>query len=171
MDRDKGYTAGQICDLLHEGVRKTLKQESEEADARDGMDIAFCRIETSKKEIQYAGAHRPLYLLRSGELLEFKGDRKAIGGIPNRKKPEALFTNHVIPYQSGDKIFFFTDGMPDQLGGPENKKYSPRRIREIISENPGFTMNQFRSYFKKDFEEWMKKAKQIDDVLIIGLEF
>ena len=171
VDHAKESTAGEICDRLHEGVRKTLKQESEEADARDGMDIAFCRIETRKKEIQYAGAHRPLYLLRAGELLEFKGDRKAIGGIPNRKKPEALFTNHLIPYQTGDKIFFFTDGMPDQLGGPENKKYSPGRIRDIISGNPGFTMNQFRQHFKKDFEEWMKNAKQIDDVLIIGLEF
>ena len=52
------------------------------------MDIAFCRIDRASKEIQYAGAHRPLYLLRKGELMEFKGDRKAIGGIPNRKRAE-----------------------------------------------------------------------------------
>ncbi len=171
VDHQNGMAAGDICDRLHKGVRKTLKQESDEADARDGMDIAFCSVETGKKQIQYAGAHRPLYLLREGELIEFKGDRKAIGGIPNRKKPEAPFTNHIITYQPGDKFFFFTDGMPDQLGGPENKKYSPKRIREIITENAGFTMNQFRNYFRRDFEEWMKNSKQIDDVLIIGLEF
>ena len=70
-----------------------------------------------------------------------------------------------------DKIFFFTDGMPDQLGGPENKKYAPRRIREAIYENPGFTMNQYKNHFTRDFEDWMKNAKQIDDVLIIGIEF
>ena len=171
VDHEKEYTSGEICDKLHAGVRKTLKQESSETDARDGMDIAFCKINTRTREIQYAGAHRPLYLLRNGELIEFKGDRKAIGGIPNRKKPELPFTNHVIPYQSGDKIFFFTDGLPDQLGGMDNKKYSPRRVREAITEKPGFTMNQFRNYFMQDFEDWMKNAKQIDDVLLIGIEF
>jgi PAS domain S-box-containing protein len=171
VDHETDSTAGEICDQLHEGVRITLKQETDEADARDGMDIAFCKIETNKKLIHYTGAHRPLYLLRAGELIEFKGDRKAIGGIPNRKRPEKVFTNHMIEYQSGDKIFFFTDGMPDQLGGPENKKYSPRRIRDIITENSGFTMNQYRNHFKKDFEDWMRSSKQIDDVLIIGLEF
>ncbi len=171
VDHDRESTAGQICDQLHEGVRKTLKQESDEAYARDGMDISFCKINTGKKEIQYSGAHRPLYHLRGGELTEFKGDRKAIGGIPNRKKPEAPFTNHVIPYQAGDKIFFFTDGMPDQLGGPENRKYSPRRIRDTITDHPGFTMNQYKNHFVKDFEKWMQNAKQIDDVLIIGIEF
>ncbi len=171
VEHEKEFTSGEICDKLHDGVRRTLKQESEEADARDGMDIAFCMIDTAKREIQYAGAHRPLYLLRNGELIEFKGDRKAIGGIPARIKEETPFANHVIPYQTGDKIFFFTDGMPDQLGGPENKKYSPKRIRETILEKPGFTMNQYENHFMGDFEEWMKDAKQIDDVLLIGIEF
>ncbi|MFC2116463.1 PAS domain S-box protein, partial [Bacteroidota bacterium] len=171
VDHGHDYTSGEICDKLHAGVRRTLKQESEEAEASDGMDIAFCKIDRRSREIQYAGAHRPLYLLRNGELLEFKGDRKAIGGIPSRKRTEQVFTNHVIPYQSGDKIFFFTDGMPDQLGGMENKKYSPKRVREAIIEKPGFTMNQYKNYFMQDFEDWMKNAKQIDDVLLIGIEF
>jgi PAS domain S-box-containing protein len=171
VDHERELTAGEICDQLHEGVRRTLKQEREDADARDGMDIAFCRIDTLAGEIQYAGAHRPIYLLRNGELNEFKGDRKAIGGIPSRKREEQPFTNHVIPYKPGDKFFFFTDGMPDQLGGPENKKYSPKRIREAITDQPGFTMNQYKNFFIQDFENWMKDAKQIDDVLLIGIEF
>ena len=171
VDRQPGFTAGQICDKLHAGVRKTLKQESENADARDGMDIAFCKINLKSREIHYSGAHRPLYLLRNGELMEFKGDRKAIGGMPNRKKPESPFTNHIIPYLAGDKIFFYTDGMPDQLGGPETRKYSPGRIRNIIMDNQGFTMNQYKQYFAQDFADWMQDTKQIDDVLLIGIEF
>lgn len=171
VDHQPGFTAAQICDKLHVRVRKTLKQESEDADARDGMDIAFCKIDLKSREIHYSGAHRPLYLIHDGDLKEFKGDRKAIGGIPNRKKPESPFTNHVLPYSAGDKIFFFTDGMPDQLGGPENKKYSPGRIRDIINDNPGFTMRQYKQYFTQDFEDWMRDAKQIDDVLLMGIEF
>ena len=171
VDHDVNYTAGQILDKLHFGVRTTLKQDRVDADARDGMDIAFCRINLKNKELQYSGAHRPLYLLRDGELIEYKGNRKAIGGIPHRKKAEKDFINHIIEIKKGDKIFIFSDGMPDQVGGPEGRKYSPQRIRSHIVENKGLSMQQFSSLFATDFKNWKGKQKQIDDVLLIGIEF
>jgi serine phosphatase RsbU (regulator of sigma subunit) len=171
VDRDKKFSASEVCDLLHFGVRKTLKQDSEEAEARDGMDIAFCKINHVDRELQYAGAHRPLYMLRNGELLEFKGDRKAIGGIPHRKKEEENFTNYVIKYKRGDKFFFFSDGLPDQLGGEEGKKYSPKRIRELILENKSLPIEKYNTLFEEDFDAWKGEGKQIDDVLLIGIEF
>ena len=171
VDHDVNYTAGQILDKLHFGVRTTLKQDRIDADARDGMDIALCRIDHKKKQLQYAGAHRPLFLLRKGELLEYKGNRKAIGGIPHRKKAEKDFINHIIDIKKGDKIFIFSDGLPDQLGGPERKKYSPQRIRDNITQNSDLTMQQYSSLFAADFKKWKQDEKQIDDVLLIGIEF
>jgi PAS domain S-box-containing protein len=171
VDHERKMTASEILDQLHFGVRKTLKQDMEEAEARDGMDIAFCKINHDDKEVQFAGAHRPLYLLRDGELIEFKGDRKAIGGIPHRKKEEQNFTNHVINYLRGDRIFFFSDGLTDQLGGEEGKKYSPKRVRELILENKHLTMEKLNAYFVEDFEKWKGDNKQIDDVLLIAIEF
>jgi serine phosphatase RsbU (regulator of sigma subunit) len=135
------------------------------------MDIALCRINYKKKELQYAGAHRPLYFLRGNELTEYKGDRKAIGGIPLGNKPENNFTNYVIPFEKGDKVFFFSDGLPDQLGGPADKKYSPARIREQIVNNNSFNMQQYQDLFEKDYWDWKGTNKQIDDVLLIGIEF
>jgi PAS domain S-box-containing protein len=171
VDHNKNYTAAQVLDKLHFGVRNTLKQDSVDAEARDGMDIALCRIDKKKKEIQYAGAHRPLYLLRDGELQQYKGNRKAIGGIPHRKKPEKDFVNHVIKYQEKDKIFFFTDGLPDQIGGKEKRKYTPKRVRENIVDNKDLSMQQFSSFFASDYRKWKQNNKQIDDVLLIGIEF
>ena len=171
VDHDVNYTAGQILDKLHFGVRTTLKQDRIDADARDGMDIALCRINPKKKQLQYAGAHRPLFLLREGELLEYKGNRKAIGGIPHRKKAEKDFINHIIDIKKGDKIFIFSDGLPDQLGGPERRKYSPQRIRDNILQNSDLSMQQYSNLFATDFKKWMNNEKQIDDVLLIGIEF
>ncbi|MGM0497036.1 MAG: PAS domain S-box protein [Bacteroidota bacterium] len=171
VDHNKNYTAAEVLDKLHFGVRNTLKQNKFDAEARDGMDIALCRIDKKKKELQYAGAHRPLYLLRDGELDQYKGNRKAIGGIPHRKKPEKDFVNHVIKYKEGDKIFFFTDGLPDQIGGEEKRKYTPKRVRENIVNNKELTMQQFSSFFSSDYRKWKQNNKQIDDVLLIGIEF
>jgi len=152
-------------------VRTTLKQDREDASGRDGMDIALCKINPFKKELHFAGAHRPLYLMRKGELIEYKGDRKAIGGIPLGNKAEQPFTDYVINIMSGDKVFFFSDGLPDQLGGTDHKKYSPSRIRSIITDNLSYSMSQFYEHFIQDFEDWKGETKQIDDVLLIGIEF
>jgi len=171
VDHRKAYSAGEVCDMLHSGVRTTLKQDMEGAQARDGMDLALCKINILKNEVEYAGAHRPLYLLRGGEIIEYKGDRKAIGGIPLGRKPEEPFTTHVIKIEKGDKFFFFSDGLPDQLGGPERKKYSPKRIRDMIVEHQQCTMDQYNKLFEDDFLEWKSGLKQTDDVLLIGIEF
>lgn len=171
VDHTKKMTAAEVLDQLHFGVRKTLKQDMEDAEARDGMDIAFCKINHQDKELQFAGAHRPLYLLRDNELIEYKGDRKAIGGIPHHKKEEQNFTNHVINFKRGDRIFFFSDGLTDQLGGDEEKKYSPKRVRDMIVENKHLTMEKLNAYFVEDFQKWRGNNKQIDDVLLIGIEF
>ncbi|MBN1159203.1 MAG: PAS domain S-box protein [Bacteroidales bacterium] len=171
VDHDRKLSASEICDLLHDEVRKTLKQDSQDAEARDGMDIAFCKISHADKEVQYAGAHRPLYFLHDGEFTEYKGDRKAIGGILHKKKKEENFTNYTIKYRNGDKIFLFSDGLPDQIGGPEGKKYSPGRIREMILENKDLPVEEYMRLFSDDFERWRGDGKQIDDVLLIGIEF
>lgn len=163
--------AGEICDRLHENFRKTLKQNTAYSDTRDGLDIALCKINLGKMELEFAGAHRPLLLLSDGELTEFKGNRKAIGGIELLRKVDEKFENYKLKLKKGDKIFFFTDGLTDQLGGPYGRKYSPKRLRNSILENPGYTMQQYNDLFESDFNNWQKGFKQLDDVLMIGLEF
>jgi PAS domain S-box-containing protein len=167
---DDGFDAAQILELLHQDVRTTLKQNDEGNHGRDGMDLALCKIDKENKVIQFAGAHNPLYLLRDGELIEYKGSRKGIGGKPLLKKKEKDFENHEIPYQDGDKIFIFSDGLPDQLGGEKRRKYQSKRIREALIESDDLTMAHFARHFSTDFYEWMGEEKQVDDVLLIGIE-
>ncbi len=171
VDHDRELSAAQVCDELHYGVRKTLRQDQEGANARDGMDIALCKYNKKTKVLEYAGAHRPLYLLRDDNLEIYKGDRKAIGGIPHKKKKEKDFTNYVIDIKQNDKIFFFSDGLPDQVGEKTHKKYQAKRLREIIVKNQELRMPEYSNKFVKDFNEYKGNHKQIDDILLIGIGF
>ncbi|MCK5135666.1 MAG: PAS domain S-box protein [Bacteroidales bacterium] len=163
-------SAGDLCESLHQEVRKTLKQDREKPETRDGMDMALCRFLKKKLVMEFAGAHRPLYLLSEGEITVYKGDRKAIGGLKHPKKPEQPFTNHEIHYHPGDKFFFFTDGLTDQLGGPDGLKYGSGRVRQLLLENAAYTIPQFYDFFRNDFTGWMGKERQLDDLLLIGIE-
>ena len=165
-----GISAGELCESLHQEVRKTLKQDRDKPETRDGMDMALCRFLKAKPVMEYAGAHRPLYILSEGEIAVYKGDRKAIGGLKHPKKPEQPFTNHQINYHQGDKFFFFTDGLTDQMGGPDGLKYGSGRVRQMLLENAGYTIPQFHDFFQTDFMTWMGKERQLDDLLLIGIE-
>jgi PAS domain S-box-containing protein len=171
VDHDRGLTAGQVLDMLHNGVRRTLRQDADDASARDGMDIALCRINYKRKELQYAGAHRPLYHVSGDKLDEYKGNSQAIGGIPPRRSEEENFNNHVISYKPGDRIYFFSDGLPDQIGGDSGRKYQARRIRDAVLKYHNLTMEEIEKFFKEDFKDWKGDQKQIDDVLLVGIEF
>ena len=171
-DHADKLNAGQVLDLLHKGVKKTLKQDSDEAEARDGMDIALCKINFETKTLHYAGAHRPLYYLNSNkELVKYKGTPQAIGGKPTRKGKEKDFEDFEIHFNSGEKVFLFSDGLPDQVGGDAGRKYRPGRIEELIVGNPDFTMPQYKELFENDFLNWKGSYKQVDDILLIGIEF
>ncbi len=171
VDRDNEMSAGKILDELHFQVRKTLKQDTPDANARDGMDIALCKINPKKRELEYAGAHRPLYYVKNNEILQYKGNPKAVGGIPLRKLKEKDFVTHVMKIESTDKIFIFSDGLPDQIGGESGRKYQAKRIREKIIENNEFSMDQYHNLFTSDYYSWRGNYKQIDDILLIGIEF
>lgn len=165
-----GISAGELCESLHQEVRKALKQDRLNPGTHDGMDMALCRFMKKKPLMEFAGAHRPLYQLSEGEITVFKGDRKAIGGLKHPRKPEMPFTNTEVPHRRGDKFFIFTDGFTDQLGGPEGLKYGSGRLRQLVLENPGYTIPQFNDLFQADFTGWMGGERQLDDLLLIGIE-
>ncbi len=174
ISQDKRKTAAEILDELHLVVKRTLRQDSSDAKTRDGMDIALLKINYKTNKMEFAGAHRPLLLLRNGKLKRYRGDRMSIGGQSLRAKrsdKEEKFTNYKIDIEKKDKIFIFTDGIPDQIGGENARKYQAGRVRDIIVEKNNFSMKEYYDYFVEDFGNWMRGYKQIDDILFMGIEF
>lgn len=154
---------------LHWDVVKTLKQDEKGNKTADGMDVAMCRIDLESNEVQYSGAHRPLYHIRNGELEQFKGDKYPIGG--NQYGGKNSFSNHIINFKEGDKIYFFSDGFTDQFGGPNQLKLGPKRTRELLLSSSHLTMSEQLDEVKNTFETWQGDTKQIDDVIMIGIKF
>jgi PAS domain S-box-containing protein len=159
---------GRILDLLDEGVSTTLRPD-EDAGTKDGMDISLCRINLEEKEVVYAGAHRPLYVVRDGVLEEIKGNKFPIGG--GIFKNQTNFTSTRIKMKHGDSIYFCSDGFCDQFGGPKGRKFGTRQLREIIEKVHTIPMKEAEAIFEDQWETWKGKQKQTDDVLLIGIKF
>ncbi len=168
VNNEEANNPGIMLDLLDAEVTKTLKQDETDASTKDGMDISLCKINQRKQQIEYAGAHRPLYYLSEQELHEIKGNKYPIGGAQHKNR--GRFTNTVINYRDSDCIYLFSDGFPDQFGGPKNKKFSPRRIRDILKNNHDIPLSDLNQVLLTEFESWRGNNKQTDDVLMIGIK-
>ena len=160
---------GKILDLLDEGVTQTLRQDQDESATKDGMDIALCRINMDTRTVEYAGAHRPLYYMKGGIMDEVKGNKFPIGG--GIYKNQTNFTTTRLELKKGDSFYFSSDGFPDQFGGPEVRKFGPKKIREIIEQVHKIPMAEASEVFDQEWEAWKGEHKQTDDVLLIGIKF
>ena len=159
---------GKILDLLDEGVSTTLRPD-DDAGTKDGMDICLCKINREQRIVEYAGAHRPLYIVRGGELTEIKGNRFPIGG--GIFKNQTSFSSNHIELNQGDSIYFCSDGYSDQFGGPDGRKFGTKRLREMIAAVHTMPMKQAAAAFEDAWESWKGNQKQTDDVLLIGIKF
>lgn len=160
---------GLILDQLDEGVTSTLRQDQDDSKTKDGMDIALCKINMKTRKVEYAGAHRPLYVMKKNEMVEIKGNKFAIGG--GIYKNQTNFTNTKLSLDKGDSFYFCSDGFPDQFGGPDNRKFGPKRLRSLITDVHTKSMKDAYKVFDKEWEDWRGDEKQTDDVLLIGIKF
>ncbi len=133
------------------------------------MDIALCAIDIENNLINYAGANRPLWLLRKDEtsIVEIKATKKAIGGLNDDGK---LFLDNTLEFKKGDSIYLFTDGYADQFGGVDSKKLMAKNVKEILLNIQHKSMKMQGEYLEKYIDEWKGASKQIDDMLAIGIK-
>lgn len=181
VEQNLNLSPGEVLDLLDESVVKTLRQTEDDAISKDGMDVSLCKIDINTQTLEYAGAHRPLYYVDTHKpeteeaLEEVKGDKMPVGG--GQYKNRGAFTTHKRQYQQGDMIVMFSDGLPDQFGGPDNRKFSPKRIRDLIKANINVPMMELNNAIENELRVWMKlddeknAIKQTDDILMIGIRF
>ena len=158
--------ANNILDKLRDSVINALNQAGTEGITKDGMDLALCVLDIDTYELQFAGANNPLYLIRNKELIETKADKMPIG-LYDENKP---FTNNLFQLQKDDAFYIFSDGFPDQFGGPLGKKFMYKKMKELlvnIQDKPMFEQNEI---LDKTIEDWRGDLFQVDDMLIIGVK-
>jgi serine phosphatase RsbU (regulator of sigma subunit) len=156
-----------ILSELRNQVKKSLKQTGKRDEARDGMDMAFCEIDTKTNKLCFAGANNPLILFRNGELIQYKADRQPISIYFKEKE----FTDHSIQLEKGDRIYMFSDGFMDQINMDNRKKFSSHGLRTKLEELHLKPMTKQKEILESTINDWMgESTNQVDDILIMGIE-
>lgn len=165
---NKETNPSKILTQLNVAIKKVLRQEDVGSESKDGMDISICTFDTKKKIVQYAGAFRPLIYIRDNKLIELKGSRNPIGG---NAPSEFVYELNELEIKAGDVFYMFSDGYPDQFGGDKGKKFMNKRLKQIFIDHHKKSPEQQREILREEFYKWMGNEEQIDDILVMCMQF
>ena len=156
----------EILSLLDKQIFSTLNQNVELGVSNDGMDMVVCEFSISTRHIRFASAMRPVILVLDGESFYIKGNRSSVGG---ESVIEKFFDDQEYYLKEGDTVYLFSDGLPDQFGGPDGKKMKIARLRRMIEQVSKLPMDEQKKAMSKFYFDWKGSYDQVDDVLLMGV--
>lgn len=153
----------ELLNLLRENVIESFRNSG----GKDGMDIALIMVEWNARKLYFSGANNPLYFVRNNVLKELKSQKMPIGYYPE----PVPFTQHEIDLSPGDTVYLFSDGIADQFGGPDGKKFKYKTLRELLTSVGYMPMVQQKDNIEKSWMDWKGEYEQVDDIILIGIRF
>ncbi len=156
--------SAQILEVLRENIKGIFAEFGTRN--TNGFDISFCVVDTKTNILSFAGAYNSLYIIRNGELIEYKGTKNPIGWHPK----EMPFTESKVQLQNNDIIYLFTDGYYDQIG-ENKKKFLRKRFKMLLTEIHDLPMKEQKRILKGIFDKWKGKEPQTDDVTVMGIKW
>jgi len=166
MYEEEELRADLILNELRDKIKTSLRQTGKEGEAKDGMDMALCVIDKHTMKARFAGAQNPVVLIRNNEINEYKGDHMPIGISYN----EVPFKEYEVGLEKGDCLYMYSDGYPDQFNGKTRRKFFTKRLRMYLQKIHTLPFEQQKAELTKTFTDWKGDYRQMDDVLVIGLE-
>ncbi len=160
--------SSRILNLLRERVMKAMHQRGHELENKDAIDMSLCVFHPQSRELQYSGANNSLFHVRKKVLTEIKADKMPVG---IDAVEENSFTNHTLQLKPGDTVYLFSDGFPDQFGGPEDKKFKYSPFRELIIGISDLPLEEQQKKLDGVMKEWKGDSFQVDDILVFGIQF
>lgn len=170
VKKQKRVDPATILKDLNQELIHSLSKEIQEDHLKHGLDISLLSIDTSTNLLKFAGAHNSLYIVRDKQLIELKADKKGIGSVDKNGLCE--FTNHTFELKENDMLYLFTDGYPDQIGGPNRKKFYYGPFKALLTSISTLSLEDQLRKLKDVHEQWLGERKdQTDDILVMGIKY
>ena len=128
------------------------------------MVYGILNVETNEYRYVTAGHPAPICLTRANEPQFIHGDGFPIGIT------DTEFDEFSITLGSGDRLYLYSDGIPDTTDVNDDR-YGADRLIEVLAGNHSRPLGDSLAALKHELEQWRGDAPVTDDVSILGAEF
>jgi serine phosphatase RsbU (regulator of sigma subunit) len=131
------------------------------------MEVALCRLDKQTNTLLFAGANLSMVYFNKGDLNIVKGTKCTVGSVQTHVKnaPET----HIVQLEKGDSFYLFSDGIIDQFGGKEGKKFKISGLKNLLTAIHQKEITTQQKEVVHTFETWKNNQEQLDDVCVIGI--
>ena len=127
--------------------------------------LGILEISTGRIVCVNAGHEDPVICHKGGEFELFKTKHNiAVGTLP-----DARFNDYEIVLGKGDKLFIYTDGVPEATN-EDNKLFSNDRMVDALNEYRDGTPQEILEGIQKSVNEFVGSRTQFDDLTMLCLE-
>jgi two-component system, sensor histidine kinase SagS len=149
---------------LHQnGSSQTFFQAS-----NDGLEAAVCVIDPVQKQVSFAGAGLGLVVQNASGNHLVAGDKASLGYVDSPY--DQSFKTTIVAYEPGDRFIMCTDGMSDQVGGPERLLLGRRRLEAILGELASHSLQQQHDLLMHRLAQWRGVERQRDDMTYLAFQ-
>ncbi len=165
----KVYEPKEIIYKLNSEFRLFFGGNSEDEDVRyEGLVISLCHIDYQNKEVEICVAGNPFYYSNANaDVVSYKGSRSSVGYEENMGDLNVL----KIPIETGLRLYMFSDGLQDQFGGSEAKRFSSKKVAAALNKSRILSVKEQGNLVLAEWEVWRAGAEQVDDVSLIIMKF
>jgi len=162
-------TPSTIIRKLNDKLYTSINGLSSKVGGIDGMDTVMCMINSRNTLLIYAGAYRPLFLVKKGELQVIAPDKCSTGNLPPDN--DFQWEDHTIQISNGDFVLMCSDGYSDQFGQENGKKLGRRNFTKLILEASQMdTAQEMEQFFLESHRKWKGSQEQVDDISIAAIK-
>ena len=112
-----------------------------------------------------AGHEYPV-LMQDGTFALMKDKHGFLLGIMDNMKYE----NYEIRMKPGDKLFLYTDGVPE-ASDRDNQMFGAKRMVAALNRNPADTPKELLENVRCEVDEFVRDAEQFDDLTMLCVEY
>ena len=161
----------QSCAMLGRSPGEILAKTNEALCSDNQVDMFVTVwlgvLEISTGRITAANAGHEYPVLKKGGRFELLKDKHGfvIGGMEGMK-----YREYEIALRPGDKIFLYTDGVPEATDA-ENQMFGSERMLAALNEAPEASPEQLLKNVRAAVDGFVKEAEQFDDLTMLCLEY
>jgi sigma-B regulation protein RsbU (phosphoserine phosphatase) len=132
---------------------------------RQFFTLVYGILDLRSTEFRYvcAGHPSPIHLTHGGASLTGKSS-PAVGFIP-----AATFTEQSLKLHPGDRVYLYSDGIPEAMNDAM-KEYSEDRLIETLNQHRNVTLDASLTRLEEELIAWHGSAQFDDDVSILAAE-
>ena len=128
--------------------------------------VGIVEISTGKLTASNAGHEYPVIKRADGQYEIYKDKHSlAVGAME-----DTVYSEYEIMLGKGDRLFLYTDGVPEATDSDENM-FGSRRMLDALNSTPDADPEGMLNSVKNAVNDFVQNAEQFDDLTMLGFEY